>query len=793
MAETFSNNRGSGVYGFPSHDVSPEIKKGKDWCLQFCRAIDSLYRNNLTGITLGDVDTFRMWRLYGQGNQPPQKYMDLLGIQKKQTPNGGPGTVADGPNQGGDTFGRKGYMNISFENLSVVQNFKNIVLGTFEEIEHDVFADGLDEASSAERQQMQSLLWVEREMREFFDQIQKDANIKIPTPDYIPETQKELQMFAELGGFKLRSEISIERAISYTLDISEWKEIKRKIIMDLFDLGVAGAKDYLDPFTQKVKTRYCDPELCVIPWDRQGEFSNMPFAGEYIFYTIAEIRALTDTNGKRIFTEDELQNIARMVQGQFMNPTMVNFSLTADLYGRYEYDQLKVCVLDSEFKSDDTVYNTERTTKDGKKVVHKDEYGKVRDSEKRKTHVTKALMVYRCKWIVGTEYAWDYGHQFDIVRPTPSEAVLSFHFYKMKTGSYIKRMIPLLDSIQLAWLKLQNAKAEAKNKGVAIEISSITNVSFGNNKLAPLDIFRIYGQKGDLLFQATPLKSYSPSQTNYKPIQELQGGMGPILSELLMSIGSDIEQLRGIIGISRIADASSPNSEDLVGVSEISMQATTTSLRPMYSAYITIKERTCRNIALRVQMIIRFSKLYELGYVRAFGKSITETLKIGSEVENAMFGIRIEARPNQQEKQQIMAAAEESLRVGRQGQPLLNYSDYLMIQNFVNLGMTKMARAYIAQKERETIAKIEEEKKLNMEQQNQATQQQIQAKAEADAQLVQLDMQKISLQGEEDRKTLEMEYNYKMQIKQMELEAKADENLMNQIVEQNKPKENLNK
>jgi hypothetical protein len=788
----YSNNTGSGILGFPSHDVNPETKKKKDWCLQFAKAIDSLYRNNLTGIALQDRDLFRMWRLYGQGNQPPQKYMDLMGIDKTSTPDIPNQAVSDGPTQGGNSFARKGYMNINWENLSVAQNFKNVVLGTFEEIEHDVFADGLDEASSAEREQMKALLWVEREMRDYFDQIQKDANINIPTPDYIPETQKELQMFAELGGFKLRSEISIERAISYTLDISEWKEIKRKLIMDLFDLGVAGSKDYIDPFSQKVKTRYCDPEMCVIPWDRQGEYSNMPFAGEYIYYTIAEIRALTDTEGKPIFNEEELCEIARLVQGLFGNTSVIN-SISVDAFGRYEYDSFKICVLDCEFKSDDTVYNTERTTSDGKKVVHKDEYGKVRNSEKRKTHVTKNLMVYRCKWILGTEFAWDYGHQFDIVRPTPSNAVLSFHFYKMKTGSYIKRMIPLLDSIQLAWLKLQNAKAEAKNKGIAVEFTAITNVSMGNNKLGPLDIMKIYGQKGDLIYQATAAKSYSPAQTNYRPIQELAGGVGNMMSEMLMSISSDIEQIRGIIGISRIADASSPSTQDLVGVSEISMAATSTSLRPMYSAYITIKERTCKNVALRVQMIIKFSKLYEMGYVRAFGKSITETLKIGSEVENAMFGIRIEARPNQQEKQQIMDAALESLRVGRQGQPLLSNSDYMMIRNFVNLGMTKMAQAYMAQKERETMARMEEEKAAAIEQQNQAVQQQIQAKAEADAQLVQLDMQKITLVEEEKRKTLQMEYGFKMEIKKMELEAKADENLMNQIVEENKPKENLKK
>jgi len=730
--ENFNNNSTTGAYNFPSHSVDPAIKLKKDWNVQYCQAIHSLYRNNLTGINYSDVDLFARYRSYGNGNQDKLQYMDWLGITKRPTPTVPTGAVStSSPVQQPSDFVRQGYMNINWEILSVAPNFKNVILGTFEEIDHDIYADGVDEKSSAQRQQAKWMLWMEREMQDYMIEMEKAVDIKLRKEGYVPETIQELEMFSAMGGFKLKSEISIEEALRYTTFISEWKEVKRKIFEDLYEIGVAVTKDFLDPMTQKVKVRYCDPSLCVIPYVHQSEFKNMPFAGEYIFYTIAEIRALNKPDGTPQFTEEELVEIAQKSINHYNNPAIIN-NWYIDQFGRYEYDTFRVCVLDCEYKSDDFKYTTERVNSKGETVVHRDEFGKVRTGDKRKTHISKTLMVYKCKWIVGTEYAWDYGHQFDIPRPTPSEANLSFHAYKMKSGSMIKRMIPLLDSIQLSWLKLQNAKAKAAPNGLAIEYGSLLNVSIGNNKLTPLEVLKIRNQTGDILYQATTHRTYMPSQTNYKPIQELQGGLGNQGQEFLMLIDSDINMIRQIIGINSVADASSPASGQLVGVSELSLQATSNTLKPMYSAYVTIKERAFKNVALRIQLLVKYNESYELSYFKALGSSITETLKIGSEINNAMFGIRIEARPNAEEKQAILNAALESMRVGRQGVPLLSYSDYLMVQDFLSKGMTKMARAYIANKEQQMMAKQEQEKQMAIEQQGQQNQMLQQQKGEQD-------------------------------------------------------------
>jgi hypothetical protein len=753
------------IYGFPSHDEDPAKKVKKEWCMKFAKAIYSLYLRDNTGICYGDVDRYYELRAYGNGEQSTERYKDLLlGRTEGNKP------IPAGP-QSGNKHARKGYMNIDWDILAIAPNFKSVVLGTFEEVEHDVKADGIDEMSSQIRENAKWNLWFERE---FADLVQEFRGMVGPTgepPSYIPKTIEELNMFSEMGGFRLKSEVSIEEGIKYTLSLSEWKEIKRKLFEDLFDLGVAGIRDYVDPQTQKVQARYCDVPRCVIPYSRATDYKNMPFAGEFVDYTISEIRALNQ------FDEAELLAIANAWQGKIGNPRELPENWRYNDDGRWYYDDWKVLVLDCEYKSSDNKYTTKRINKRGQELAYDSKYGKVYDREDRKTIVTATEMVYKCKWVVGTNCCWDYGHQFDIPRPVPSKANLSFHFYKVQGRSKTDMMRPVLDQMQLNWLKIQNALAKAPPKGLAIEYSTLNNISLGGNTLKPLEVLQIRQQTGDLLYSATTHRGYSPSAASYKPIQEMEGGLGNQLNEFIVLFDKNLETLRGITGINRIADASSPKGEDGLGVSQIAQAATVTALKPLYSAYTTIKERCCQNIALRIQLLVKFNKTYELGYYQVFGKAMTQALKIGSEVNNAMFGIRIEVRPSAAEKAKIEAAAVESMKAGKNGYIGISMSDYLLINNFIEKGMLKFAQAYLSAKENELTAQQEKQKAAAIKQQGDQLAQIEQEKAKAQQEKIEAETKKelqiIAEQGREDRKSAEFTHNLKM--REMDRQSQIDE------------------
>jgi hypothetical protein len=736
---------GISPWNFPDDAVNPEEKQSKDWCVQFAKSIYSMYCLNLTAINFGDLPMLARLRSYGNGAQSTLQYMDILDPEEAVTTGEGlPSALGPGATT---QMARKGFMNINWDILKIAPKFKNYLLGLAEEIDYDVFADGVDEKSSQAREMEKWKLWVEMQFGKQVAEMAAEAGVEMQQPDYVPETMQELEMFSQMGGFKLKSEIAIESALNYTLDLSKYKEVKRKCVEDLFELGMCGTKDYVDPSTNKVMVRYVNPARGVFPFKADSDYRNMPFAGEFVTYTIAELRAMNKPDGSgALFTDEELHSVAGQFIGLMGNP-MTGFNANYQSQRvdslQYFWNQFNVCVLDCEYKSDDYKYTTSTTLSDGTVETKASKFGKVRNSDTKKTNVTKTLMVYKCKWIIGTDLAWDYGHQFDIPRPTPSECNLSFHFSRIQGPSMVQMMIQPLDQIQLAWLRLQNCIATSAPNGLAVDVGSLSNVNVGGSqgKLSPLQLLKLRNQQGTLLYSATTHRSYMPTQNNYKPIQELTGGSGQQLQECIMMIDQGINLIQDMTGINRIASAQNPTGEDLVGVSQLAVQATQTTLKPLFSQYLSMKQRMCRNVALRVQLLVRARKYYD-GYYLALGSPVTQALKIGSEINNAMFNIRIMVRPSMEEKAKIDQAATISMQAGRNGQPGITMSDYLTINRFIQQGMLKYAEAYLAY--RENVAKKEAQQiaQQNSQQQQDAMIALEQQKEKSQTTLMQMEIQK---------------------------------------------------
>lgn len=709
------------VYTFPADNVSPEEKLTPEWCMQFAQAIYYLYSNNLCSVNYGSLTQFQRLRAYGNGSQSQNIYMDILDPKEQVTT--GSGQPNDQQPGATTSFQRKGYMNINWNILQIAPKFKNYVLGVAEEIDHDVFADGVDEKSSQVRQMEKWRLWTEMKFGRQLQEMAASAGVQMERPDYVPETMQELEMYSQMGGFRLKSEIAIEAAINYTLDISLYKELKRKCITDLFELGMCGTKDYVDPDTQKVMVRYVNPARGVFPYSYENDFKKMPFAGEFVTYTIADLRSMNKPDGSGpLFTDEELYNIAQQYVGLLGNPmaTLAPYQYQQN-YILYEWNRFNVTVLDCEYISDDYKYTTTITNPDGTKEVKATKFGKVRNSDTKKTAKTKTKMVYKCKWIVGTDFCWDYGHQFDIPRPTPSECRVSFHFVKTEGPSMTQMMIGPLDQFQLAYLRLQNAIATGAPNGLAIDVGSLSNVNIGGSqgKMSPLQLIKLRNQTGTLLYSATTHRSYMPTQNNYKPIQELAGGAGQQINDCIQLMDHALQLIQDITGINRIASAQNPTGEDLVGVSQIALQSTATVLKPLFSQYLSMKQRMAMNVALRIQLLVK-DKRYAEGYNIALGNFIVKTLDLGSEVNNAMFNIIIRVRPSAEEKAKINEAATISMQAGRNGMPGISMGDYLTINRFIGMGMLKYAEAYLAY--RESVAKKEaaEQAATNSKQQQDA-------------------------------------------------------------------------
>lgn len=666
-----------GNFPFPKHDIDPDKKDAK-WIMDFGKAIFSAYVTSKTSIPYSQIDNFALLRSYGNGAQPTEKYLNVL----------------MGEDESNDGI-REGWMNINQEILSVMPKFKQIVIGMFEKQDHDIVATAVDPASGSEREAMKWAMWFRKQYEQQLQSIKQGMGDMENSQEYLPESIAELELMEDMGAFKLKKEKAIEQGLDYTFYISEWKETKRKMIEDFVDLNCAASKDYVDLYTQKVHTRYSNPSRLIMQYSRRNNHRNSEYGGEIIQVNIVDLRRDTD------LPEDKLMEIAQKYEGVHGNPTFTEWSLDAlqgDLEGTFQYDNFWIDVLDFEVMSINSRYRTSRTNKRGDTFYHDSKWGEVYDADNKKTEVKKFKVVYRGKWIMYTDFIYDHGLQYDVPRPGKKEVELSFHFYKIPGRSLVDLCLANLDDMQLAWLKFQNALAMAAPRGIAVEYSSLQNMTLGGkaNDLEPMDILDIREQTGRLFYRASAPRSYVHSPHAGRIVQELEGGMGDSLSEFMQIFEMNLNFIRELTGINKIADASSPDPEQSVGGSQLAVVATNNVLSNIYTGYLSLKEYTAKNCALRLQLIVKYNKKAYEGYYPVLGKANLQVLSMGTEILDADYSLKIEARPDEQMKQATRQILADAMKPDRDGFVGIEPPEALMINRMIEYSNLKLAEAFIA-------------------------------------------------------------------------------------------------
>lgn len=677
----------SGNYPFPRHDV-PVGQKLEEWHKKFCEAMFASWISGNTGLPYSKNERFEHLRAIGNGTQSIEQYQDtILGPEDTEHKTGA----------------REGYSNIVWKIFSVAPKFKYVVMGIMESQEHSIVANAIDKLSVNEKDTIKWDTWFESVYKKELSGIRKSIGMKESSGGYLPETKEELELFQNMGGMKLKKEVSIVKGIDYGFYISDWKQLKRKLIEDFIDINIAATKDYIDQYTKKVKARYVNPSTLMIQYSRRDDFKGSEWGGELIQVSITDLRKNTD------LTEDELRDIAQKYNNVGGNPDFTSWGDAMDTEsGGYSYDGFFVDVADCEFKTVNDKYITTRKDANGNSITREENatdlykakryYGK--DTDKRKTKKNTIKTVQRAKWIVGTEHVYDWGLQFDVPRPGKKEVELSFHVYKLPGRSIMDLTETNHDQIALTSFKLQNAIAMSSNAGLAVEYTSLQNMKLGGNKMEPLEILKIRRETGDLVYRATTHRGQVFSSHAGKPVQELEGGIGKQLTEFITIFQMNLEFIRDVTGINQVADASTPDPEQSVFGSKLAIAGTNNALKNIYSGYIYLKEKTAKNMALRLQIAVRHSKEVYAGYYPVLGKSNLEVLSIGTEILDADFYIKIEARPTDKQKEDIRAAAVEAMKpTGKSGESDLDWGDFLLITDILDNGDIKFAQALFIHKQ----------------------------------------------------------------------------------------------
>ena len=756
-----------GSFDNPSDDNDPAEKvKDKDFFLKKGEWLWSLYVRDQCFVPYSKLNQFTTLRLYAQGRQPTQKYMEQLTMKQRVKGRQEPYGLVEN-----DKFIRKGMMNISWDIYSPMPKFRNKVIGMLDKVDFKVNAHAVDEESDRQRNMMKWKVWAMKENAEFLQAVQDASGIaplshgaQIP---FEPESKSQLDILDQMGSFKLWTEIVMEKLIRWSFDMSDWTEIKKRMYEDAFDIGYMGCKDYTDPHTERARVEYVDMQYFVGRENRFNDFHDLSEAGQIRFYYIQTLRETGE------FTDDELRDVAISYQGSLGNPYLNlpnnNYQPYNSPFDYKRFKFFKVAVLDFEFESTDTEVYQVRKVGD-KEVPFKSSIAKKRRNEKYADK--KRRRFYRCKWVIGTRKVYDYGYQYNVPYHNDDEPRCSFSVYRIQDRSLTDLCIPSLDQLQIAVLRYRNAVAKAPPSGVRVEFGSLSNMSIGGNVMSPMDILKIYRDTGDLIYKASVDQGGRVIQGVGDPISELKGGMGPILQELMTCFSLEINNIREITGLNAVVDASAPTPESQVGTSKIAESATNDVMRPILNAYKFNKQRAGRNMASRWQIIAAFAKDPIKAMITSIGSNYTEIVRIGSELSLPTFGITFESTVDDAMIARIDNAALASMQMGKNGQPGITMSDYFMIQRFLEHGECKMAEVYLSYREQAEYARQQQVAMQNQQENAKAANALEEAKGKNKQSEIQLELEKelqiIRAKGDEDRKTLlfQMQTAMKLGVKQ---------------------------
>ncbi len=758
-----------GIGSFPSDDI-PFKSKGEKWHLQYAKAIMTEYANNRCGVAYSSRDTILNNRRFAQGTNDETLFQDILLEFDPKIP----------------LHERKAFSNLDYTIIPIIAKFRSDFIGILNATDYRVSANSIDALSVRKKDVKKFTAWIMSFYKDQWAEI--DATLQIPQnkSEFIPQTKSELNMYDQLGGFKLGLEEAIEAGMNYCYHVSRWnEEIRPQLTGDIFDNGKCFCRDYLDLKTYTIKQRYVDLPNAIVLGGTGMMYEGAKAFGEWRFISAADLRALTG------WDEQKIIKISQSFSGKYGNNYINNWGPVklGNAFGPYEtqptgyeYDSLLIPVADLEFASNMYEYDVERIDEYGNKSYYKTDRDRKYNRPDRKSSTTVVKVWHKVSYILGSDEVFDWGLQHDIPRPTYEDARSSYHGIRIDGKSLCERAIPFAKQAQLAALQIQNLLAKASPPGISAEWDALQGISLnknskGENVIArPMDLLRLRHQTGDIIYRTTTQRGHMQGHGGVPPIRETKGSYD--LKEYVELFEYNIRKIGDITGM----NDQTVQEADTATAANLSVRATNISLKAFHNAYLAIYKETAINASARLRDLLAYSLEAREIYAPIIGLSKIEMLNIVNDLPTSHLSIKIEINPTDEDKKAIHEAAIAAMKPGKNGTIIMSWGAYLLTKRMIDSGNIKQAQAYIAYVEAEDERKALEREKINQEMngKNAADQENLKSQNELAKTKNETD-EKIRFEVERDRlekERIQQEHDNTMDELRLQLEIKASQKEM---------------
>jgi len=670
--------------GYPNHQLDSRSKDSK-WILQYVKAAFSDSRGYIPSnyTIVGGVSKYAEIRQYALGKQSVDKY-------KKQAL----------PTDQQDNSAAA----LDFTPLSILPKYREIAISKILQNRYDIQAFAVDPLARSEEDEYFNEMKVKIMLREQFSkmgvpELAEQADIKVRQGE--PEDEEQLKIEKEFG-YKHVMAMEAEELNALILGQNDAEELRKRVIENLYDFGIGGYTQWIDE-NGKVRIREVNPENLVLSYCVKNNFSDLVHWGEVIEVFVGDLAPY--------FTKDQLNDIVKSVAGKNGNAQLIYGNELTTYWSRF-----KALVLDFKFKSwNSTFYETEvdgrgndrfKKTKPPTgfdKTV--EETGQTGLAKPEYKSITREV-VYKCRWVLGTDFIYDYGLSENMVRKQSDWAVTSldiqlysWNFYKMQFGGVTERLMPLEDAASLTWYKLQNLKNKLVPYLINLDMGAFENINFGKGggKASPEEAIEFVFNNYVVPHRSSDLLKQNP---NYKPVSIEASGQLVLFGQYYEDLNQIVNMMRQVSGLNEITDGSTPNAKNLNSTNEAALASTNNALYLIMSAdkYLWLKLADA-NIE-KGKLAVKLGNVE--GYNRALGKETVKFLKINPDISNHEFGIFIEDAPSEQQRQMFW----QSLNA-KEYQGLIEPSDKILVMSIRNLKQADMVLAYKIKKRKEEMQQNE--------------------------------------------------------------------------------------
>jgi nucleoside diphosphate kinase len=723
---------------FPDHTIDP-AKKDSAWRLQFMKAAwDEFTTSGIKmfyGARTSQQDEYAEIMDYMLGRQSTDKYKKTLL---------------------GDEAADESWMNVDFSVRPVAAKLIDIGISKILQRGFNIVATPIDLLAKDEKETYYAEHKARIRMRE---EMLKVNPALANEPAFMkqeghPEDLEELEMMMEVGP-KLKVAMEAEMGITYVFYKNEYLKQLFEIIRNLWAFGPGGAKEYVDE-NGEVVIRPVDPSSLIVSYCNKPDFSDARYIGEVIEVSV----------GSLPFDKETRQDICYQANAK-------NNVYDSRYRWGHSFDREKVQVLDIEFVTDNDRIYEKRQNKFGNIVSRRTSYdnkGKstktvINGKEKDKYSNRPVQVIYKGKWIIGTDYIYDDGPATYQKRTKPNKALTSFsyhlyaaNFYKMRSSGMMKRLIPIIDEYHCTLYKVQNFKNKWIPYVINIDIQAMENVALGANNanLTEIEILDLVMQNYVALGRRMDV---SGQLQNYKMVDIENTGMHQEFSVLAGDLARLYNEMRDVVGLNDITDGSTPGERTLNGVANLAADATNNALYPIITASKNITESLAKGVILRLMQTVKDRELS--GVVRTLGSETVKFIRVTKDICERIIDVKLEDKPTQAQKDMLI----QQMSI-KENQGLITPEDVIMIMNTDNLKQAQVLLAYRIKKRRKEM----EQQKLIEIRENGRTQQESAKVAE-----------------EEKRRTLTLEYKLKTDYeitridKMKELEVVKNEGKLEQV------------